>query len=118
MTLDGEIDEIGVAIDNIYYLDDDNDGYGQTNNTVTACGVPEGYSEESGDCDDDNNAVYPDAPELCNDEDDDCDSDIDEEITQTFYLDEDGDGLQMLQQQLFDIRNVLVGDDDDTTTAR
>ena len=91
---DGEIDEIGVSSNSTYYLDEDNDGYGQTDNTVTACDTPEGYSEESGDCDDDNNAVYPDAPELCNDKDDDCDDNIDEDSINgsNYYLDSDSDG--------------------------
>ena len=120
---DGQIDELGVSSNNTYFVDNDGDGFGQIDNTVTACSVPDGYSEESGDCDDDNNAIYPEAPELCNDEDDDCDEEIDEEITQTFYLDEDGDGfgtndVTSVSCTILD-GYVLVGDDcDDTTSLR
>ena len=44
------------------------------------------------DCDDNDNDIYPSSVELCNGEDDDCDGEIDEEVLQTYYIDEDGDG--------------------------
>ena len=36
--------------------------------------------------------TYPSSTELCNGEDDDCDGEIDEEVLQVYYIDEDGDG--------------------------
>jgi len=46
------------------------------------------------DCDDDNNQIYPGAPELCNGYDDDCDGVTDEDATDaiTWYVDGDDDG--------------------------
>jgi hypothetical protein len=52
----------------------------------------DGYPEDE-DCNDQDAAVYPDADEACNGIDDDCDGDIDEGVTETFYLDDDGDGF-------------------------
>ncbi len=47
---DGEIDEF---VTSTYYLDSDGDGFGNVNETVEACELPGGYSENSDDCDDD-----------------------------------------------------------------
>ena len=44
------------------------------------------------DCDDGSSATYPGAVEECDGLDNDCDGEVDEGVTQTFYLDSDGDG--------------------------
>ena len=54
---------------------------------------PEGYTDNDLDCDDQNDAVYPDAPEQCDALDNDCDEVIDEELTEVWYLDFDEDGF-------------------------
>ncbi len=87
---DGDVDEdlpLGT-----YYMDADGDGYGDSDQAVTACGAPEGATEVGGDCDDTNADVYPGAPEGCDGLDNDCDGAVDEEGTSTFYTDADGDG--------------------------
>ena len=44
------------------------------------------------DCHDDDGAVFPGAPELCNGQDDDCDARADEDVVRlTWYADADGD---------------------------
>jgi hypothetical protein len=62
----------------IWYLDADNDGYGDINNTTLACNLPVGYSANANDCDDSNASIHPNAPEICYDGiDNDCDGIID-----------------------------------------
>ncbi len=53
---DGQIDN-GVL--NTYYLDNDKDGYGDSNKTKQACNPPVGYTAQIGDCDDNNKDVHP-----------------------------------------------------------
>jgi hypothetical protein len=99
---DGEVDE---DAGNTYYADTDGDGYGDAGSTIEACERPEGYVDNTEDCDDDDADQHPGADEYCNDEDDDCDGDIDEDGAvdgATWYADGDGDGY---------------GVPDDTTTA-
>jgi hypothetical protein len=48
------------------------------------------FSEEQGDCDDDDADIYPGAEEVLNSEDDDCDDKVDEG---TAGYDDDGDGM-------------------------
>jgi hypothetical protein len=45
------------------------------------------------DCDDTNNAIFPNANEVCDGVDNDCDLDIDEEGDIVFYQDADNDGF-------------------------
>lgn len=56
-------------------VDNDNDSYG-----------------EEEDCNDKDAKTFPGAPEACDGLDNDCDGDIDEHITEDYYLDDDGDG--------------------------
>ena len=60
---------------------------------VTSCVPAEGYVAEGGDCDDDNDGVYPDAADVCDLVDNDCDGDLDEDIDLGWYPDDDGDGF-------------------------
>jgi hypothetical protein len=71
-----------------YYLDADQDGYGDSSLLVESCALEEGYSVEGGDCDDGNPSIYPSAPEPdCTDPTDyNCDG-------TTSYLDVDQDGV-------------------------
>ncbi|GDX79275.1 hypothetical protein LBMAG42_10860 [Deltaproteobacteria bacterium] len=83
---DGRIDE-GLLVTTA--RDFDGDGYGDPGLTEELCTVPAGYGEPS-DCDDGDPAVYPGAPE-------DCENGIDEgcrgfDETDTMYPDNDSDG--------------------------
>ena len=44
------------------------------------------------DCEDTDAQAFPDAPERCNAIDDDCDGEVDEELPEGAYTDDDGDG--------------------------
>jgi hypothetical protein len=59
---DDEVDEDGLTTFN---LDSDGDGYGDPDVTETGCAAPEGYVEDSTDCDDTDPDTYPGAPEAC-----------------------------------------------------
>ena len=85
-----------------FYVDQDQDGYGLLTMTERACEAPgEGWSQVSGDCDDDRADVNPDGVEVCDEDfaDEDCDGiadDSDESVDPagfvTVYEDADGDG--------------------------
>ena len=53
----------------------------------------DGFTEEDGDCDDNNAAINENAVEICDGLDNNCDGDIDEGVTNTYYLDNDNDGF-------------------------
>ncbi len=67
---DGEVDEGALAI---FFLDGDGDGHGDPAAAVEGCFSEPGYTRQADDCDDTDAAIYPDAPEACDDTDADCD---------------------------------------------
>jgi hypothetical protein len=75
-----------------YYLDNDNDGYGNKEKKKYALDPLTGYVLNAEDCNDDNIEINPNGTEICNGLDDDCDGDIDEGFLKTFYQDQDRDG--------------------------
>ena len=94
---DGEVDDGLRALP--FYKDKDGDGYGNPDKRREACGPPDGFVENSYDCDDDNEFSYPTAVEFCDGEDNDCDGLVDdddptltEDGTPVWYLDSDLDG--------------------------
>jgi hypothetical protein len=69
---DGFMDEETVD-SQLFYRDDDNDGYGDPAVSSNRCAGGAGWVSNDDDCDDDDGAIYPGAPERCNRLDDDCD---------------------------------------------
>jgi predicted outer membrane repeat protein len=92
---DEEIDE-GLAW-TTWYEDEDGDGYGDPSGAREACDAPEGTVPDSGDCDDTDAAIHPDATEVCDGVDNDCDglTDDEDEVEdpELWYADADGDGF-------------------------
>ncbi|MFM7204938.1 MAG: MopE-related protein [Myxococcota bacterium] len=86
---DTQIDE---GVKNTYYLDADEDGYGNPSKSTQACSAPEGYVTNNTDCKDTNDQINPGAAERCNSIDDNCNNQVDENVNTTFYRDADGDG--------------------------
>jgi hypothetical protein len=113
------------AVDAVtYWLDVDGDGYGGSLASIDACTLPDGYAEDTTDCDDTRDVSYPGAPELCDGRDNDCDAAVDEDATDplTWYADVDGDGfgdaaasLEACDAPADHVSN--DGDCDDTTAA-
>ncbi len=94
---DGVVDN-GLAT-STWYRDLDSDGFGGTVSTAD-CAQPVGYISTSGDCDDTNNGIHPDAQEICDGVDNDCDSlvdtddpTLDSSALGTWYQDTDTDGF-------------------------
>jgi len=83
-------------VEYVWYWDDDSDEFG--GEAFMACELPIGATHIGGDCDDDDDAVHPDASEVCNGWDDDCDGDVDSDDANfdtssltTWYADGDND---------------------------
>jgi len=92
---DGTTDENPLDPDT-FYLDEDFDGWGNSEIMLTGCNLPDGYVPYGGDCDDTDPDRAPAKDEECDGIDNDCDEEVDEGVSDenatTWYLDEDGDG--------------------------
>ncbi len=91
---DGNTDLEDAATARTWYLDADEDGFGDASTPLLQCEQPEGYVDNPDDCNDDNGAINPAALELCDNIDNDCDDTIDEDDADdapTWYADLDED---------------------------
>ncbi|MEQ1567138.1 MAG: MopE-related protein [Myxococcota bacterium] len=73
---DGLIDE-GALSDEMWYPDNDHDGYGLPAGGQPLCAPPSDWVDNGDDCDDFDADRHPGALEACNLIDDDCDDDVD-----------------------------------------
>jgi fibronectin type 3 domain-containing protein len=67
-----------------WYRDADGDGFGDPESTLTQTAQISGYLDSSGDCDDYDATVYPDAPELCDGKDNNCNGTVDENACEPY----------------------------------
>jgi hypothetical protein len=90
---DGAVDE-GVVDGPPRYLDVDGDGFGVGDDVIPSCAPIAGRADETGDCDDGDDAVHPGVEEVCDGVDNDCDGRVDVGATDVvrWYADGDGDG--------------------------
>ncbi len=89
---DGTVDE---GVTTTFYADADGDGYGDGASAIEACELPDGYADNTDDCDDTNGALNPAAAEYCDGYDNDCDGTVDNDDAldaSTWYEDRDRDG--------------------------
>ncbi len=90
------MDDIGATGCVLRYYDGDGDDFGLSWDKACVCESKGKYSTaQAGDCNDEDNKIYPGADEYCNGKDDNCDFNVDEEGTlgcNTYYLDADSDG--------------------------
>lgn len=93
---DGETNDSDSIDASLWYLDFDNDGFGDITSPHYSCVQPSGYVQDATDCDDIDTNIYPGAPEFCDLTDSDCDGDIAETDSidaSLWYADSDGDGF-------------------------
>ena len=89
----------GLSGGSSWYLDYDQDGFGGTLYSTTACLAPSGYVSSNSDCNDTNADVNTTALEVCDGFDNDCDGNTDDDDSMVIYTandvvyaDLDGDG--------------------------
>ncbi|GEM_PF-820112 len=86
-------DEDDDALTSTFWADADGDGFGNADWPTEACSPPSDAVDNSADCDDGDDTVYPDAVELCDGLDNDCDGVVDDaEDAPVWYADTDSDG--------------------------
>ncbi len=99
--VDNDCDDATPAlVETIWYADQDGDGFGDGDDAFTSCYAPAARTATTGDCDDQDPDVHPNAQEVCDDDDtdEDCDGladDADDNATgqAAYTVDEDGDGF-------------------------
>ena len=85
----GNIDE---GLTKTWYPDTDGDGFGAPGTNLSGCSPGADWVTDRTDCDDTNDAVNTGATEVCNLIDDDCDGTIDNDFSNEWFVDADGDG--------------------------
>jgi photosystem II stability/assembly factor-like uncharacterized protein len=92
---DGEDNNCDTVADegagSLWFLDGDEDSYGNPAVTLVACDQPIGYVSDNTDCDDGDGNNFPGNAEVCDAEDNNCDNVADEGAGILWFLDEDGD---------------------------
>ena len=105
---DGDIDE---DVTGSWYQDLDGDGFGNPDVIEEACSSPDGYVAFGSDCDDTDAEAWPGNTEVCDEVDNDCDDEIDEELSQIWYVDADNDGYG-LEDEIIEACDMPEGSSD------
>ena len=71
----GVVDE---SVELTFYLDYDQDGFGDPNNPFYGCSQPQFYTTNDLDCNDSASLAFPNASEICDNIDNNCDGGVDE----------------------------------------
>ena len=93
---DGRIDDSTAADATVHFADEDGDGFGDPATALRSCIRPSFRVAEGGDCDDADDAVSPEAEEVCDGIDNNCNGTVDGELAldpSSWWLDGDGDGF-------------------------
>jgi large repetitive protein len=93
---DNLIDDDDDIVDSapLWYADDDQDGYGDVEESFQSCVAPPNTVDDNRDCDDGDAEIKPGATEFCDDADRNCDGDSTSGAVDPtdWYDDQDGDG--------------------------
>ena len=102
---DGQVDN---GITQTYYIDNDDDGYGDIGTMLVDCEPPAGYVTNADDCDDNDAAISPAALDFpCNGIDEDCDG-SDAVPNSRLYVTEGGTGDGSSWTQGIELRDALT----------
>ncbi len=113
----GQIDEGVVAT--TWYFDNDGDNFGSSP-TIQSCAQPPGYVLNGGDCDDNNNMVWPGQTEISNGIDDNCNGQIDEGfmvLNLKLFIEGYYSGGGLMQPVLFNAGATLLNTSCDSITV-
>lgn len=97
---DCDDNDVNYNPDVVWYYDGDGDLRGSANATITSCTQPTGYVSNADDCDDGNPYAWTGNVESCDGYDNDCDNQVDENVSNTYYPDSDGDGYGAIPSAL------------------
>lgn len=91
--LDCDDNDSNVGKEQIFYRDNDGDGFGCPGATIIACSLPNGYVTNGNDCDDMSSLNKPGGIEVCDGRDNNCNGLIDDNTTDSGKTCFDGPGL-------------------------
>ncbi|MCB9338945.1 MAG: hypothetical protein H6577_12520 [Lewinellaceae bacterium] len=86
------VDTCANVVLDVWYRDNDGDGFGNINITTLSTSQPAGFVADNTDCNDNETTVFPGNPEVLDQLDNDCNGIVDDGFT-VWFLDNDLDGF-------------------------